>query len=36
MRFTSDLSEKIGTLSKQRIAQILEGIRLLTEPREID
>ena len=32
----SDLSEKIGTLSKQRIAQILEGIRLLTEPREID
>jgi len=32
----SDLSEKIGTLSKQRIAQILEGIRLLTEPGEID
>ena len=32
----SDLSEKIGTLSKQRIAQILEGFRLLTEPREID
>jgi len=32
----SDLSEKIGTLSKQRITQILEGIRLLTEPREID
>jgi mRNA interferase MazF len=32
----SDLSEKIETLSKQQIAQILEGIRLLTEPREID
>jgi mRNA interferase MazF len=31
----SDLSEKIGTLSKQRIAQILDGIRLLTEPKEI-
>ena len=32
----SDLSEKIGTLSKQRVIQILEGIRLLTEPQEID
>jgi mRNA interferase MazF len=32
----SDLLEKIGTLSKQRIAQILDGIRLLIEPREID
>ena len=32
----SDLSEKIGTLSKQRINQILEGIQLLTEPKEID
>ncbi len=32
----SDLSEKIGTLSKERIAQILEGIRLLTEPKKID
>ena len=32
----SDLSEKIGTLSKQQINQILEGIRLLTEPKEID
>jgi mRNA interferase MazF len=32
----SDLSEKIGTISKQRIAKILEGIRLLTEPKEID
>ena len=32
----SDLSEKIGTLSKERISQILTGIRLLTEPREVD
>ncbi len=32
----SDLSEKIGMLSKDRIAHILEGIRLLTEPREVD
>lgn len=32
----SDLSEKIGTLSKDRISHILQGIRLLTEPREVD
>ena len=32
----SDLREKIGTLSKDRISQILQGIRLLTEPRDID
>ncbi len=32
----SDLSEKIGTLSKIRISLILQGIRLLTEPREVD
>ncbi|MCK5508111.1 MAG: type II toxin-antitoxin system PemK/MazF family toxin [Desulfobacterales bacterium] len=32
----SDLSEKIGTLSKDRISQILTGIRLLTEPRNVD
>jgi len=31
----SDLVEKIGTLSPARVHQILEGIRLLTEPREI-
>ena len=31
-----DLSEKIGTLSKDRIFQILQGIKLLTEPREVD
>ena len=32
----SDLSEKIGMLSKDRISLILRGIRLLTEPREVD
>ena len=32
----SDLSEKIGTLSKDRTAQIFDGIRLLTEPKEVD
>jgi len=31
----SDLVEKIGTLSPARVHQILEGIRLLTEPRDI-
>jgi mRNA interferase MazF len=30
-----DLVEKIGTLSRQRVRQILDGIRLLTEPRDI-
>ena len=32
----NDLSEKIGTLSKDRIFQVLQGIKLLTEPREVD
>jgi mRNA interferase MazF len=32
----SDLSEKIGTLSKNRISEIIKGISLLMEPREID
>jgi mRNA interferase MazF len=32
----SDLSEKIGRLSRIRISLILQGIRLLTEPREVD
>lgn len=32
----SQLGEYIGALSKKRIRQILEGIRLLTEPREIE
>ncbi len=31
----TDLVEKIGTLSKQRISQILEGIEILLEPRDI-
>jgi len=31
----SDLVEKIGSLSAGRIKEILEGIRLLIEPREV-
>ena len=31
----SDLVEKIGSLSPARINQIIEGIKLLMEPREI-
>ena len=31
-----DLVEKIGTLSKERMSQILDGIRLLIEPRDIE
>jgi mRNA interferase MazF len=37
--FTVDkmqLDEYIGTVSKARMRQILEGIRLLTEPREVE
>src|SRR2546423_3360308 len=37
--FTVDkrqLSEHIGTLSQKRMRQILEEIKLLTEPREVD
>ena len=37
--FTVDraqLGEHIGTLSKKRVRQILDGIRLLIEPREIE
>ncbi|MCP4362495.1 MAG: type II toxin-antitoxin system PemK/MazF family toxin [Chloroflexi bacterium] len=30
------LDEYIGTVSKARIQQILQGIRLLTEPREVE
>ena len=30
----SQLSEKIGTLSARRVRDILNGIRLLTEPRD--
>ncbi len=32
----SDLSGKIGVLSRERLNQVLEGIKLLTEPREVD
>lgn len=32
----SELVDKIGTLSKERIGAILKGITLITEPREID
>jgi len=31
----SDLVEKIGTLSPVRIKQIVEGLRLLIEPRDV-
>lgn len=31
-----DLEEKIGTLSSQRVWQMLDGIRLLTEPRDVE
>lgn len=31
----SDLTEKIGTLSPSRVAQIVAGVRLLLEPREL-
>jgi mRNA interferase MazF len=32
----SDLSEKIGTVSKNRLLQILQGAKLLIEVREVD
>ena len=32
----SDLVEKIGTLHEKRVHEILEGIYLLLEPRDID
>ena len=37
--FTADksqLAEKIGKLSPSRVAEILKGLRLLTDPEEID
>ena len=37
--FTVDkaqLDDYIGRLSRQRVRQILDGIKLLTEPREVD
>jgi len=30
------LSERIGSLSKERFFQVLEGIKILTEPTDID
>ena len=32
----SELRDKIGTLSKKRVDEVLEGIKLITEPREIE
>ena len=32
----SDLSEKIGSLTHERFNQVVEGIKLLVEPREAD
>ena len=37
--FTVDkaaLVERIGALSNDRLGQVLEGLRLLTEPRDVD
>ena len=31
----SDLVEKLGQVSEKRIIEILDGIKLLTEPREV-
>ena len=31
-----DLDEKIGTLSRRRVRQILDGVRSVIEPRDID
>ena len=31
-----DLVERIGTLSRTRVRQILDGVSLLLEPREVD
>ena len=32
----SELTEHVGKLSGKRVRQILEGIKLLTEPRDVD
>jgi mRNA interferase MazF len=32
----SQLSEHIGTLSKRRVRETLDGMKLLTEPRDIE
>ena len=31
-----DLEDRMGTLSRRRVAQILDGIRLVIEPRDLD
>ncbi len=31
-----DLGEKIGALSRRRVRQILDGVRLVIEPRDLD
>lgn len=31
-----DLGDKIGTLSAERVREILDGLQLLLEPRELD
>ena len=31
-----DLDEKMGTLSRRRVRQILDGVRLVIEPRDVD
>ena len=32
----TDLVEKIGSLSPERVRQILDGVRLVTEPRDVE
>lgn len=32
----NDLSEKIGSLSRERFNQVYEGIKLLVAPRDVD
>jgi len=32
----SQLGDYIGTLSKSRVREILDGVRLVTEPREVE
>ena len=32
----SQLGEKIGTLSPARVREILDGLRLVIEPRDVD
>lgn len=32
----ADLVEKIGSLSPERVGQIVDGVRLLTEPRDVE